>query len=206
MDAYELLADGFELIENMMAKKIKPSKGVKEIIEFCEKSYPNDGWKAFKKLDYDDYEKIEDWLENIIGSEKIDSKIKSIWIGISNPINENGDETTDLVFAGATKFDREDDFPDWPSKPKFSVEIGSGSNILDEIYQLAYDDENGNLEDTADYLISFAYTALAIKTILNDASFVSKIKFDHKIGVLVGHEEGDVLILGELSKKGLSKI
>jgi hypothetical protein len=75
---------------------------------------------------------------------------------------------------------------------------------MSAIYGIAY--KKGGLENDAEYPLCLAYTAFAVRDLLNvlDASVV--LKAVGPVGVAVGFDSGDFLLLGRYARDGLASL
>ncbi|MCE9673567.1 hypothetical protein LY474_37755 [Myxococcus stipitatus] len=124
--------------------------------------------------------------------------ITGLWLGLFNP-TVRGRATADMHLIGAP-YDATN--PDWLFRQRWGQDTpDSGSAILDSIYRLAYEHEDG-LGNDAEYALALAYAALAVRhlarhigpTLLGDAA---------QRVLHVGFDSGDFLCIGAVRKDGL---
>jgi hypothetical protein len=204
MEEYELMEAVFDKVKEIVAKDVTVAAGMKEIITFCKKNYEHADWMKFNGLEYDETSEINNWIENVLKNDPIPPKINGLWFGLYNPCNDDGEASADIYIAGNDGFDKDDEDGEWAVDPKYFPETRYlKSKILDKIYQIAYSYEDG-LENTAEYALCFAYGCLITKYLLvkySKSIISSKTK---SIGVAVGFDSGDFLVIGELNKDGFT--
>jgi hypothetical protein len=72
---------------------------------------------------------------------------------------------------------------------------------MSAIYRIAY--KKGGLGNDAEYPLCLAYTALAIRELLNTVNPRMVLTAVGTVGVAVGFDSGDFLLLGRYTRDGL---
>ena len=177
------------------------SADIETVISVNESQVPHNDWQRFRKLPYDDLTEMREWLENVLTNEPPDIELAGLWFGLFNPVYENDEAVADIYICGGTEYD--EDNMDWACDPEYAPDEGyAHSEILKSIYQIAYTSKE-SLGNDAEYPMCLSYGAFAIKRLLNEINPELLIKGDKDIGLAVGFDDGDYIILGKLFKDGL---
>ncbi|HEY8130331.1 MAG TPA: hypothetical protein VII12_00450, partial [Thermoanaerobaculia bacterium] len=119
---------------------------------------------------------------------------RGVWIGIANYV-VHGAETCDMHFIGSAAYDDKD--TDWAVHAQYRPEAGEAeSAALHQIYQIAYETET-SLGNDAEWPICLAYAVFAVAELLRGASSAF-FGGGRKIGVSVGFDEGDFVVMRSL--------
>jgi hypothetical protein len=204
MDECELMGAAFDHIKKIIAKDQSISEGMNDIIDYCNTNFKHDNWNNFRTIKFDVVTDMEAWIEKVLKKDPVPSKINGLWFGLFNPCNENDEETADMYISGNTEFDIDDDEGEWAVGPKYFPETRyAQSKTLKSIYEIAYDDyANDGLGNTAEYPLCLCYGCLIAKHLIQKYGQSMLKNDDQTIGIAVGFDSGDFLVIGELSKAG----
>jgi len=188
-----------------VAAEVRDSRPVDDsmqrIIAQCAAAAPHRDWDRLSALDFDDVGPLREWIETSLVDEAPDAPLHGLWFGIFNPVYGDG-PTADFYISGTDRFDPNPDSNEWAGGPAWWPESRyAHSEIMSAIYRIAY--KKGGLGNDAEYPLCLAYTALAIREVLNvlDARLV--LKAVGPVGVAVGFDSGDFLLLGRYTRDGL---
>lgn len=204
IDEMQLWDGVFEQIQTLAGTDVAISTGMTLIIELCEPHFPHEDWSALRALPYDDTTLMEEWLTGIFQREPLPENVQGLWFGLFNLRREQSEVTTDLYLSGSRMFREDDLYCEWACDPEY-LPAGryAGSIILDEIHRIAYGRRDG-LCDRAEYPLCLAYGTLLIRQLLSrmDPSFV--LGQAGEIGVAIGFDDGDCIVVGKLGNEGFS--
>jgi hypothetical protein len=192
----------------IVAEARRPSPAadaMSRLIDQCEAAQPQGDWSRFRSLPYAELEPLVDWLQAPFREEPPPQPLKALWFGLFNPCTEHGEPTADLYVCGSELFTPDPDDNSWAVDPPWWPEGRyAGSLVLAGIFRLAYSE--GGLGNDAEYPLSLGYGAFAIREALSriDPSLI--LGRSDKLAVAVGFDDGDFILLGELTTEGLTPI
>lgn len=181
-------------IVEVIASDASITKRMLALIEECSRQKPNPDWNAFARIDFEaDAIRIQHWLSSAFGKMEQHDGMRGLWFGLVN-LSDGSNTTADIYVGGSPHFDTDD--IDWASEV-LAITEGNylDSEVLREIYTLAYRDGAGGLGNSAEYPLALAYGAIAAVQALRgngplDRSLVSVR------GAAAGFDSGDFLFLG----------
>jgi len=202
VDENEVWHGIFEKIENLLCVDLSISTGMVSIIEACEPYFPHDDWEKLRLLDYENTAGIEGWLRELFQRDPLPPETRGLWFGLFNPFNDHHELTADLYVVGSPVFWEDDMCCQWACDPHY-VPVGryARSTVLDAVYRIGYDREGG-LRDRVEYPLCLAYGALTVKHFFSHAEPHQILGEAEEVGVAVGFDEGDCLVLGNLTHDG----
>lgn len=169
------------------------------IIDECAAQNPHPDWDRFRKINFQrDTSKIAGWLPAAFPGAQPKHSRQGLWFGLFNPLDDNEDSTADIYVGVAPEFDSTT--MEWAcdiEKPNPRNYLGSG--VLDEIYKIAYESEDG-LENDAEYPLVLGYGGVLARSVLTKFPFPIALRGVR--GSAVGFDSGDFLILGEFANGG----
>lgn len=187
----------WENLEAVLKAALPIQESWPRFIELQAQINPTDYWTNIKELDVrTEQSKLRSELEQIIISTPLPNSIIALWIGITKLLNENDQDFYVMYITGTDKYDVDD--ADWAVEPLYDHEnkyiITDQLNLIDDI--LRSDTENYSFND---WIIPIAYCALTISDILTQTDKTSFLKFQQKLFVTVGYDDGDFINLPVLS-------
>jgi hypothetical protein len=207
----------FLRIHKWLAKKLKQSTSVADgmngLIDQCEKELSHPDWAKLRHIDHGNLTSLRSWLETPFRVEPPTKPLKGIWFGLFNPCHADGTPTADIYVCGSERFDPDPGSNEWACGPDWWPDSRyANSAVLTEIYRIAYSsDPNDNdavekLGIHAEYFLCLGYGAFAVKALLNlvDPSLI--LGTAPSLGIAVGFDAGDFLLLGQLTPAGLSSL
>jgi hypothetical protein len=199
------LAKMHAFIVKEVASKRSLRASMDRLIDKCAKGHPHADWKKLAALPYENLKELSKWIEKPFRSEPSRPRLAGLWFGLFNPCYD--DETAaDMYVCGSKRFhDRAGD-NSWAVHPAwFPKHCDAHSSVLAKLYTIAYP-EVGGLENDAEYPLCLAYASLAVRDLLRAADpslFLGKSK---SLGIAVGFDSGDFILVGKLSKSGLDPL
>ncbi|HOC38907.1 MAG TPA: hypothetical protein PKJ77_06500 [Thermodesulfobacteriota bacterium] len=200
----EIWTDVFEKVVELVNVGMPVSTGMASIIDACEIYFPHNDWEKFRHLEYDDISGLSTWITFILKHDPVPAETRGLWFGIFNASHGGRQVTADFYVSGSRVFSAADAYCEW-ARDAFYLPSGrlAHSDILDAIYRIAYESTEG-LRDTAEYSLCLAYGGLAVKQLL--------LQLDHglilgnalELGVAVGFDEGDCIVLGVIDHMGFA--
>jgi hypothetical protein len=141
------------------------------------------------------------WLRGVLtGHPDPDKQLAGIWFGLANPIHD-GRVVTDLHVLGADRFDPSGRTMEWALRPRWCPPTWAHSSILAQVHQIAY--RAHGLGVDAEYPVALAYSCLAVCALLRNDSIRRPFPLAAPIGVAVGFDDGDWIVLGSADYDGL---
>ncbi len=175
------------------------------LIDHCALDRPHESWSQFRSLPYADMSALSGWLDEVFKSEPPSHDIRGLWFGLFNPIYD-GEAVADMYISGSTRFEPDDQSFDWACDPEWRPETGyAHSEILRAIYRIA-NDESG-LGNDAEYPLCLGYAAFVVRRLLvpADKSLWTN-RTGSQIGVAVGFDSGDAVLLGRCSGDSIQSL
>ncbi len=198
MEKFYIGAYEFILEELDRGRPIKDS--MSDLIDLCQTFIPHPDWFRFKSLDYDESTHMRDWITRPFREDPPSHPIRGLWFGLCNPCR-NRVSTADIYVCGSDRFGLTEEDEDWAVSPFWRPEPSYAcSNILAEIYRIAYQD--GGLENEAEYPLCLGYGAFVVRELLRRIDPEPILGRSESIGVVVGFDSGDFVPLGDYGKAG----
>lgn len=193
-------------MHGFVVKEIASKRSLREsmdrIIAKCAKGHPHSDWEKFAALPYDDLDDLRDWVEKPFREEPSKKKLSGLWFGLFNPVY-SGKPVADIYVCGSTRFDPSPDDNSWAVGPDWWPESRyAHSSILAKVYKIAY--RKDGLANDAEYPLSLAYGGLAIRDLLRGAKPSVFLGMSRSLGIAVGFDSGDFVLVGKLSRGGLN--
>ncbi len=188
----------FNGIVGELGKRRRVGESMSELIDVCEASHAHRDWALFRNLPYDDLGALCGWVQGIF-REWPNESLRGLWFGLFNPIGDGGETLADLHVCGSKKFDPDD--LDWAAQVGWRPSaLYAKSAVLGEIYRIAH--SPGGLALDAEYPLCLGYAAIAMSKVLGEVSTIPAAVGAEPVGVAVGFDDGDFIVVGELSERG----
>lgn len=187
--------DAFDLILALLKNDKTIKENMEELISLCESILPHDDWKKLKVLNYNDLSNVNDWLRIVFSYAPPSTKIAGLWFGIYESYYDDSLPTTDIAVSGSSRF--EENSNQWACGAEYIPEMRQNANseILRFVHRIAYSKDNP-LGINALYPLALGYGCFLIKELMNQLE-PNMIKIENEIGVVVGFNDGDYIILGK---------
>jgi len=160
-------------------------------------------------LPYDDLGPLCDWLDFLFEDFPPVVPLAGLWFGLYNP-RRSGETTADLRLGGSTRFS-DDGKLSWASGLEYRPPTSAHSAILQSIYSIAYGRESGQLGNAAEWSLCLAYGAFAVQVLFSnmgpeDMDPELILRGSDSVGVAVGFDSGDFLLVGRLTSQGFAPL
>jgi hypothetical protein len=198
------LAKLHAFIVNELASKRSLRQSMYRIIDRCAKGQAHDDWQKLRALPFDNLDHLKEWIERPFRAEPPQKRLAGLWFGLFNPIYGRK-PVADIYVCGSTRFDSSPVDNSWAVGPEWTpADAYAHSPVMASIYRIAY--RKGGLENNAEYPLCLAYGSLAIRDLLRAAEPSVFLRSSPSLGVAVGFDSGDYVLLGKLNKTGLRGI
>ena len=139
--------------------------------------------------------------------------LKGIWFGLFNPCPDGRNPVADIYVCGSERFDPDPDDnswavgPDWWPDKRYAESV-----VLADIYRLSFRqrasaaDQKGCLGNDAEYPLVLGYGAFAVRELLGQVAPSLLLGRSDSLGVAVGFDSGDFVVVGRLVLDGLLPI
>ncbi len=194
---YDALLDRIDVL---VKSEMPVTQVMKEIIAYCAQAIPHEDWPAFAALAFDDdVDHLRRWLVSLLTDEPPGAEVDGLCFGVFNPVYDDGQPTADMYAAGAHY--RPSD-PDWACDPMwFPDGRNAHSQVLHDIYRLAYQGSESSLGNRAEYPLALVYTGTVIRALAIQLG--DSLRGDAtRRGLTVGFDSGDWLCIGTLTSAG----
>ena len=178
-------------------------ESMRNVIDQCSSDAPHRDWQRLRDLPFDDLDTLQEWIERALRFDPPSISLRGLWFGIFNP-NYDGTATADCYISGSDFFDPNPDSNEWACRPKWWPKSRyANSEVMAAIYNIAYEDDG--LGNDAEYPMCLAYGAFVVRALLNILDPQLILKTVSGVGVAVGFDSGDFLLLGEFTRDGLRR-
>lgn len=195
-------------MHRFIVKEIASQRAMREsmdrIISKCAKGHPHDDWDKIAALPYENLDDLRNWIERPFRDEPSKKKLAGLWCGLFNPVY-SGKPSADIYICGSTRFDPSPEDNSWAVGPDWWPEARyAQSAVLAKLYKIAY--RKDGLGNNAEYPLCLAYGGLAVRDLLRAADPTVFLGKSPSLGVAVGFDSGDFVLIGKLSKSGLASL
>jgi hypothetical protein len=172
------------------------------LIGQCEAAHPHPDWARLSSLPYANLLPLVEWIERPFHEEPPARPLRGLWFGVFNPCND-GESLADIYVCGSERFDSNPGSNAWAVRPYWWPESRyARSGVLADIYRIAYRD--GGLGNYAEYPLCLGYGAFAVRELLSQIEPALIVGESDSLGVAVGFDSGDFVLLGEFSQSGFA--
>jgi len=191
---------GFIVKELSSRRSLRQS--MDRVIARCSKGRSHDDWDRLRALHYEDLDDLREWIEKPFRLEASRKKLAGLWFGLFNPVYD-GKAVADIYVCGSKRFDPSPDDCSWAVGPDWWPENRyADASILARIYAIAY--RKGGLGNDVEYPLCLAYGALAVRDLIRSSDASLFLGSCSSLGVAVGFDSGDFVLVGKLTKGGLA--
>ena len=188
----------FDFIEKEVRSDRTLDQSMQRVFDRCEKRKSHKDWAKLYEVDLN-FEllnkKVKGWFRN----RKLKAVIKGLWFSIFFPANGRY-PIADLRLTGASSFWPDQDDNSWACDRSWQPETRAYSNTLESYCKIAR--QKNGLGNDAEYPLCLAYSALVLRDIFRFNKPETFLRSSSSIGVGVGFDDGDFIILGTLTKSG----
>lgn len=181
------------------------------LIDYCEDRQPHPDWALFRDLHYGDLSALTSWLSKTFSAKPSKTILRGLWFGLFNPCLDDGTPVADIYVSGSKRYcadPRSNEWavgPDWWPRSRYAK-----SSILEAIYRIANPSDpeqtstSKNLCAEAEYALCLGYGTFAAQAILLEMEPALILGGSETLGVAVGFDSGDFVLLGDVDSTGLS--
>lgn len=204
------LAAAHGWIVEELARRRPIGEVMSALIDKCEAARPHPDWQLLRSLEYDDLSPLLLWVEEVFCDEPPVAPLHGLWFGLFNPCPDGRTPVADIYVCGSKQFDPDPDANGWAVGPDWWPDgRNATSEVLADLYRLAYrqsvrrSEQDAALGNDAEYPLVLGYGALAVREMLTRLDPVLFLGESDAIGVTVGFDSGDFVVIGELTEGGL---
>ncbi len=196
-----------------LARRRPVAESMAALIDQCEATRPHPDWAKLRGLPYDDLSPLIDWVQKPFREEPPGVALKGLWFGLLNPCPDGRTPVADIYVCGSERFDPDAHDNSWVVSPDWWPDARyANSAVLAETYRIAYRqgariaEQKGCLGNDAEYPLVLGYGGFAVRELLGQVEPSLVLGRSDSLGVAVGFDSGDFVLLGELTKGGLQPI
>ncbi len=182
------------------------AESMNSLIDRLEAARPHPDWASLRSLPYSDLTPVVAWLRRTFSHYSPETPLKGLWFGIFNPCRGN-EVASDMYVCGAERFVADPHNNSWATGPSWLPDAPDAeSEVLAGIYRIAYrrtGDQSESLGNDAEYPLCLAYATLAVRDTLRQLEPAIILGRSESLGIAIGFDEGDFVLLGTLTKAGL---
>ena len=195
-------------IHGFIVKEIASKRTLREsmdrVIAKCMKAHPHDDWEKLAALPYEDLDDLREWIEKPFREEPSKKKLAALWFGLFNPVYGKK-PVADIYVSGSVRFEPSPEDNTWAVGPAWWPESRyARSAVLSKLYSIAY--RKNGLANDAEYPLCLAYGGLVVRDLLRELDPSIVLGKSSSLGIAVGFDSGDFVLVGELTKTGLVSI
>lgn len=183
------------------------------LLDECEAKYPHPDWSRIRSLPFGDLSSLLAWIQRPFVDDPPRDPLRGLWFGLFNPCPD-GRPVSDIYLCGSKRFYPDPDDKDWAVGPDWWPEGRyAESAVLAAIYRIAYREDISDkserkkcLGSTAEYSLCLGYGAFVVRELLGQIDTSLIRGGTETVGIAVGFDSGDFVLLGELCGDGLRAI
>ncbi|MDX2200499.1 MAG: hypothetical protein SF069_16210 [Phycisphaerae bacterium] len=183
------------------------------LIDDCEKRRPHPDWAVLRALPYAELSALRNWIEKPFRDEPPKAPPRGLWFGLIQRRSDDDTTIADLHVAGSERFNADVHDNGWAVRPEWCPKSRSAeSAVLAAIYRIAYRQNEHSasqpdcLGNDAEYSLCLGYAAFAVRALLAQVEPSLLLGRSQSLGVAVGFNDGDFVLLGRLTPSGLVPI
>lgn len=180
------------------------------LIDQCEAVQPHSDWAKLRSLPYADISDLLEWVQTPFREEPPSAQLKGLWFGLFNPCPDGRTPVADIYVCGSERFELDPENNEWAVGPDWWPESRyANSTVLADIYGIAYrqgtrgDEQKACLGNDAEYPLCLGYGAFSVRELLSQVEPSLVLGQAESLGVAVGFDSGDFVLLGQLVMDGL---
>jgi hypothetical protein len=154
-----------------------------------------------------------EWVRQPFREEPPAAPLKGLWFGLFNPCPDGRTPVADIYVCGSDQFDANPDDNSWAVDPVWWPDARyANSAVLADIYRIAYrqnarvEEQEGCLGNDAEYPLVLGYGTFAVRELLGQVEPSLVLGRSDSLGVAVGFDSGDFVLVGRLMRDGLAPI
>lgn len=207
------LAQMHDWIVAEFARRRPVADSMAALIEQCEEAKPHSDWAKMRVLPFADLMRLIKWVQEPFRHEPPTVPLRGLWFGLFNPCPDGRTPVADIYVCGSERFEPNHEDNSWAIAPDWWPEARyASSTVLADIYRIAYRqgspvaEQKECLGNDAEYPLCLAYGAFAVREVLAGVDTSLILGESSSLGVAVGFDSGDFILLGELTPDGLIAI
>ena len=156
-------------------------------------------------LPYAHLSPLLDWLQRPFREEPPNTPLKGLWFGLLNPCPDGRTPVADIYVRGSELSQPDPDDNGWAVGPEWWPEARYASSAVFAfaIYRIAYRqgsrvvEQKACLGNDAEYPLCLGYGAFVVRVLLVHPDPLLILGKSESLGVAVGFDSGDFILLGE---------
>ena len=207
------LGQAYDWIVAEVARKRPVAESMAALIDRCGAALPHPDWAKLRRLPYGDLSSMVRWLERAFREEPPEVPLKGLWFGLFNPCPDGRTPVADMYVSRSQRFDASADDVSWAVGAEWWPDVQyANSTVLAAIYRTAYPQAASPLErdeclaNDAEYTLVLGYAAFAVREVLGQVEPSLVLGRSEELGIAVGWDSGDAVVLGRLRTDGLVPI
>lgn len=185
------------------------AEAMASLIDRCEAEHPHPDWTILRALPYSDLSSLVEWVQLPFRNEPPAAPLKGLWFGLFNPCPDGKTPVADVYVCGSERFEPDPNDISWAERPEWWPEGRyAKSTVLADIYRIAYrqggefGEQESALGNYAEYPLCLGYGAFAIREVLGEVEPDLLLTCSASLGVALGFDGGDFVMLGQLVRDG----
>ena len=188
-------------IVDELARRRPTNDSMAALVDLCQAASPHPDWARLRSLPYADLSGLSDWVSRPFRDEPPARPLRGLWFGLFNPYHD-GEALADIYVSGSERFEMSPDSNEWAVGPEWWPDARyADSPVMADIYRIAY--REGGLGNDAEYPLCLGYGAFAVRELLGWIEPALVLGNSDSLGVAVGFDSGDFVLLGEFGPSGL---
>jgi HEAT repeats len=199
-------------IVDELTRRRPVAESMTSLIDQCDAARPHPDWAKLGTLPYADLSPLHKWVQVPFREEPPEVPLKGLWFGLFNPCPDGRTPVADIYVCGSERFDPDPHDNSWAVGPDWwPAARCANSAVLADIYRIAYrqgsrvTEQNACLGNDAEYPLVLGYGVFAVRELLGQVEALLPGRAE-SLGVAVGFDSGDFVLLGELTSGGLKPI
>jgi hypothetical protein len=200
-------------IVNELARCRPVAESMTVLIDHCEAARPHPDWAKLRSLPYADLSALFEWVQEPFREQPPAVPLRGLWFGLFNPCPNGRTPVADIYVCGSERFDPDPRDNSWAVGPDWWPEARyAGSAVLADIYRVAYRqdcvaaEQKECLGNDAEYPLVLGHGAFAVRELLGQVEPSLLLGRTESLGVAVGFDSGDFVLVGLLVRDGLAPI
>jgi hypothetical protein len=196
------LLKAYGWIVDELARCRPTNDSMADLVDLCQAASPHPDWSRLRSLPYGDLSHLSDWVSRPFRDEPHARPLRGLWFGLFNPSNDDDEVWADIYVSGSERFEMSSDNNEWAVDPDWWPDARYASSpVLADIYRIAY--REGGLGNDAEYPLCLSYGAFAVRELLSQIDPALVLGNSDSLGVAVGFDSGDFVLIGEFKSSGL---
>ena len=200
-------------IVDELARRCPVAESIAALLDLCEARRPHPDWARLRALPYADLAALRAWIEQPFREEPSAVPLQGLWFGLFNPCPDGRTPVADIYVCGSERFSPDPNDDSWIDGPAWWPDARyANSAVLADVYRIAYRQgapaagQNGCLGNEAEYPLCLGYGALAVRELLRLVEPSLLLGRSESLGVAVGFDSGDFVLLGRLVPDGFAPL